>query len=459
VRVVLAVAWYFPEAVGGTEQYVRGLARQLAVNGVDVMVAVPSADVTAPRLAMVDGIPVRRFHVEQDEDPALRSDRQAPRAWRTLIDEFRPDVVDVHSLTTDLGLPHLRAARDINARTMLTLHLPGLVCARGTLMRFGETPCDGNLAVQPCTACRLQAQGVPSILGRALSLVPADFGRGVARAPVPRALQRPFTAALAHEDRVVLLRALSEASDAIVALSEWQADMLRLNGVPAEKIAVCRQGVESTGKSREPVARAADAPLRVGYVGRYDPAKGVHVLVDAALRLLMGPASLLGLGARHPVTSTTALRPASLELHLWGVARTPEARAYRDAIQRQCEGVPSITLHAEASSDSIYSQIDVLVVPSLAFETGPLVVLEAHAAGVPVVGSNLGGIAERVVHGVNGLLVPPDDAVALASALRSLIIDRAQLGRLTPRGPVRTMRDVAVETLDRYHQVLSAVSV
>ena len=77
----------------------------------------------------------------------------------------------------------------------------------------------------------------------------------------------------------------------------------------------------------------------------------------------------------------------------------------------------------------------------------------------PVVGSNLGGIAERVVHGVNGLLVPPDDAVALASALRSLIIDRAQLARLIPQGPIRTMRDVAVETLGRYHQVLAAVSV
>jgi glycosyltransferase involved in cell wall biosynthesis len=268
-----------------------------------------------------------------------------------------------------------------------------------------------------------------------------------------------LTASLAHDDRVVLLKALADASDSIVALSDWQAGMLCRNGVPAEKIAVCRHGVESSDGPRESRVRAADAPLRVGYVGRFDPAKGVHVLVDAALRLLMGPASALGLGTPGPTMSSTSRRPASLELHLWGVARTPEARAYRDAIQRQCEGVPSISLHAEASPESIYPQIDVLVVPSLTFETGPLVVLEAQAAGVPVVGSNLGGIAERVLHGVNGLLVPPDDAVALASALRTLIVDRALLHALTPRAPSRTMRDVAVETLDRYRQLLATVSV
>jgi glycosyltransferase involved in cell wall biosynthesis len=99
----------------------------------------------------------------------------------------------------------------------------------------------------------------------------------------------------------------------------------------------------------------------------------------------------------------------------------------------------------------------VLAVPSIWFETGPQVVLEAHAAGVPVVGSDLGGIAERVQDGVNGLLVPPGDPLALAAALRSFVDDPDLLTRLRPRHRVRTMDEVADETVAAYAQLLASV--
>ena len=63
---------------------------------------------------------------------------------------------------------------------------------------------------------------------------------------------------------------------------------------------------------------------------------------------------------------------------------------------------------------------DALVVPSVWLETGPLVVLEAFAAGVPVIGSRLGGIAEMVNEGVDGLLFHPGDAADLAEKLGQL---------------------------------------
>jgi hypothetical protein len=58
-----------------------------------------------------------------------------------------------------------------------------------------------------------------------------------------------------------------------------------------------------------------------------------------------------------------------------------------------------------------------IAVPSRGLETGPLVALEAFAAGVPVLGANLGGIAELVQSGIDGFLVPPDDVAALAAAI------------------------------------------
>jgi glycosyltransferase involved in cell wall biosynthesis len=73
---------------------------------------------------------------------------------------------------------------------------------------------------------------------------------------------------------------------------------------------------------------------------------------------------------------------------------------------------------------------DILVLPSLS-EGRPNVVLEAHACGLPVVATNVGGTPELLEDGVNGLLVPVGDSDALAGALRRLATDhdlRLRLG-------------------------------
>ena len=95
-----------------------------------------------------------------------------------------------------------------------------------------------------------------------------------------------------------------------------------------------------------------------------------------------------------------------------------------------------------------------LAVPSQWLETGPIVVLEAFAAGIPVAGSNLGGIPELVEHGVNGLLIDPASPANWAAALRSLSQDPDLLATLRSRiRPPRTMRDAAAELNAIYSQV------
>ena len=100
---------------------------------------------------------------------------------------------------------------------------------------------------------------------------------------------------------------------------------------------------------------------------------------------------------------------------------------------------------------------DALVVPSQGKETGPLVVLEAFAAGISVIGSNLGGIKELVQDGVNGVLVrnpTPDD---WAKAIK------AQSERNTPKMEstknVRTMKEVAQSMGKKYKELLNNCSV
>ena len=98
---------------------------------------------------------------------------------------------------------------------------------------------------------------------------------------------------------------------------------------------------------------------------------------------------------------------------------------------------------------------DVLAVPSQWLETGPLVVLEAFAAGIPDVGSDLGGIAELVRHERDGLLVPADSIDAWRNALQALCLDRQSLTVLRNgiQG-LRSMKNVATDMSRLYSDLL-----
>jgi glycosyltransferase involved in cell wall biosynthesis len=97
---------------------------------------------------------------------------------------------------------------------------------------------------------------------------------------------------------------------------------------------------------------------------------------------------------------------------------------------------------------------DACLVPSLWLETGPLTVLEAFAAGIPVIGSRRGGIAELVQDGVDGLLFEPENSKQLANVIEHLYEEQDLLPRLTDNvKPPRTAIDVATETRELYKKL------
>jgi glycosyltransferase involved in cell wall biosynthesis len=433
VRVLLALGWYFPDPVGGTETYVRGLARRLPGAGLDVAIAAPR-DGGAPERYTHEGVLVFRYpvaiHPTTDELRGIGRPRRLDE-WEGILEEVRPDLVDFHSFTRGLGMPHMAAARAFGARVVLTVHLPGLVCPRGTMLRYGRVPCDGDLERRPCAACRLHGRGLPRPLAHALSRVPA-WTSGVARAAgLPRSLIGALSAGQVQVGHRRQLRDALGLADRVVAVSQWLAEALVRNGLPPEKLTVCPQGVDTPGA---PVRRRMDGCLRVGFIGRYDPVKGLDVLVRA----------IRGLPREVPV-----------ECHVWGSGHSPLARAYRARNERLAQGDPRIRFHEAIADPGVaLAGLSVLAIPSLWLETGPLVLLEAFAAGVPVVGSGIGGIAERVRDGVDGVLVPPGDVRALAGALETLARHPEGLEGLRNGIPeVRTMDAVTRETLTAYAAV------
>jgi glycosyltransferase involved in cell wall biosynthesis len=135
-----------------------------------------------------------------------------------------------------------------------------------------------------------------------------------------------------------------------------------------------------------------------GFVGQVSRTKGVLTLVDA-VRAAGIPGARLVVGGRGPEADAVAAAGPPVEARGW--------------------------LDADAL-EAWYAEIDCLVVPSEWEDPAPLVLNEARARGIPVIGSRTGGIPELVAPECGPLLFPAGDAVALADRLRTFAADPAR---------------------------------
>src|SRR5207245_4670330 len=118
---------------------------------------------------------------------------------------------------------------------------------------------------------------------------------------------------------------------------------------------------------------------------------------------------------------------------LYGVAQSGRGDDYVRELRRLAQSDSRIRLLPPIPHERlgmVLSAYDFVAVPSRWLETGPLVVLEAFAAGVPVIGSRLGGIAELIRDGVDGILLETESVTAWTECIRRLDDDRAMLERL-----------------------------
>jgi glycosyltransferase involved in cell wall biosynthesis len=440
MRVVHVPFGYYPDAVGGTEAYVAELARGLRARGVDSVVTAPAGSLGADRYDH-DGIPVYRFTMSRTDDVGQlygEGDPDAASAVGRILDEVRADVLHLHAFTRAASLRLARTARRQGVPVVFTYHTPTASCVRGTLLREGRETCDGALIGQRCAACLLESRGVPLAARTALSRAPSAFGSAIGAAGATGSWVTALRVRELVDARHDAFRQLLSEANAIVAVCEWVRALLLRAGAQPARLMLSRQGTPAHTPPRPERPRSAGEGLRMAFVGRLHPSKGVHVVVAA----LVGNRVL-------PMT-----------LDVYGIVQDAEGERYRDELRALAADDPRIRFCAPLPRDRVVDTLadyDLTVVPSQWLETGPLVVLESFAAGVPVLGSNLGGIGELVRHDRDGWLVRYDDPRAWASALQRFATDRAHVERL--RGGVerpRSTDDVARDMVVVYESVAAA---
>lgn len=428
---------YFPDSAGGTEVYVRNLAQALRRYGYASSVAAPGR-----MQGRYDecGVPVYRFRGDARNrlDRAYGApDEVAAEQFRAIVDEVRPAIVHLHARSAAVSDRLCDIAQAAGARVVFTYHTPAASCARGTMMLYGKEPCDGMLRRRRCVACALAAHGLPRALGLLSASIPDRLAERLAAADeIAGSLRRLRIPALIGQDQT-RFHSLMAKVDHVVALCGWVRELLSRNGVPAEKISISRHGItiESNIRPTPPYGEwhRQEGPLRIAYFGRLDPAKGPDFLARAI----------------------AAIAGAPVRLDLFAV---PENVGLGSEIATRIASDPRMSLHDPVAPETVQqamAEYDLIAVPSLCLETGPLVVLEAFAAGVPVLGSDLGGIAESVRDGIDGVLVEPGNVGAWSAAILRLTQNRGLLRGLRQNiRPPRGLNDMARDMAHVYNNLL-----
>ena len=230
--------------------------------------------------------------------------------------------------------------------------------------------------------------------------------------------------------RPALGRMVLGLSRMVVCMTQACANELFGPRAGDRRIRLLSEGLDLSEWSRTKVSRSIRQELGIapgvpviGFVARLDPWKGLDVFIDAASRI----------AAEFPeaVFLVSGDAPTGFEAYRQNMEARATALGLGDRIRflgwrYRLGDIPALM-----------ADLDVFCHTSIAPEPFGLVIIEAMAMGCPVIAARAGGPVEIVEDGVSGLLTRPGDAVALAAAIRDLLIDRDRRNRLAVAGRAR----------------------
>jgi glycosyltransferase involved in cell wall biosynthesis len=286
----------------------------------------------------------------------------AARGMTEVVSAFRPDVVHLHNIYHQLSPSILRSTRRAGVAAMMTLHDYKLACPTYRLLDQHGI----------CEAC-----------------IPHRFWN-----PTLRRCNRGSLAASTLNGAEMTLHTLLGAYGPVhrfACPSRFLLGKMRAARVYPQRLRWVPNFIDASA-----IHPKATPGGEVVYAGRLSDEKGVDVLLEALVRSPELRADIVGDGpARSSLEELAATLGVDDRVRFHG--RLPAADVH-DAMRAAA----------------------VVAVPSRWYENMPITVLESFAAGVPVVASAVGGIPELIDQGLDGVMVPPDDPRALATALTSL---------------------------------------
>ncbi len=400
MRILYVIHGYPPYYMAGSEVYTYYLTHEIASLGNDVYVFSRIEDEFSSPYSILDeimdGIFVRRVN-KPLRDYTLRHkyiDKIIDKLYKEFLREIDPDIVHIQHLS-HLSTNIINITKKYGLPIVYTLHDYWLICVRGQLITPSYKICPGP-SVTRCLRC--------------LSYMDPSYNDVVEY--------------LNH------MRRIRNNINIFLSPSRFLLEIMANHGIPRDKIIYSPYGFRKDLIQYDPKEWNKHDKIVFGFIGRIIPTKGLGVLLEAFKAIE---------------------REYDTELRIYGSIGNKLIYLKRKAGNkvRFMGGFPNWEI------DSVLSEIDVLVVPSIWYENSPLVIQEAFLKGRPVVASRLGGMKELVKDGVNGLLFEPGNPRDLASKLRLILEDPTVLNSLRPSpNSVRDIRDDALFHMHLYRELL-----
>lgn len=370
-----------------------------------------------------EGVPVHRVYFNGRLDfQACYRNPVLDEAFRAFLLRFRPEVIHFQHLER-LSAGFIDVAAQLGIPRVLTLHDFWFLCPQIQLLREGRI-CAGPDEGRSCVTC-------PGLLPEALRLRVLARARELWDAIPARRALRLFASRVAPQrlhaivEASALARGVAECGvdlaatreryrhlkdafgriDLVLSPSRFLLGLFRELGFDHPAAEYSDLGMPKLGAKR--LSEPSASRVRFGCFSAVVAHKGIELLLHAFGRLRSTDAELVVRGQGSPRFEEEVRRLAAKDAR---IAFLPP--------------------YDEAGLAEAYSGIDVLVVPSLWYENSPIVIHEAALLGVPVIAGDVGGMAEYVKPGVNGLLFRRGDERDLTRTMQRFLDDPSLVGHL-----------------------------
>ncbi|MCQ8239526.1 glycosyltransferase family 4 protein [Rhizosaccharibacter radicis] len=437
---------------GGAEISANTLFRELKARGATAWLMGVASARSALRLGATLTQPygpddfVYHPNAEFDYFKFANPDPQFPRVLEELMAELRPDIVHSHHFVR-FGVESFAAIKrgSPGTRIVLSLHEYLAICNHhGQMMKTRTLRLCEKESYAACAACFPQHGERDFFLRkRYIQMFFDDVDLFVS--PSHFLADRFRSWGLPPEKLTVLENMPPERPELPAAEARTPAPPRpaaiatpkpRFSG---ERGALAQEGTPAGRRAAGGVA-AAGRLLRFGFFGQMSPLKGILVLMDAAKRL-------------------DAMGVDNVVIEIYGdySSQPPDfQKAVKEALEEASENVVFHGVYDNAQVNDLMRRMDAIVMPSTWWENSPVVIQEAFTNGRPVICSNIGGMAEKVTHGVNGLHFEVSRPASLAAVLAELAEDPGKLSALqatvTPPPDAGTVLD---EHLTLYRRVMN----
>lgn len=451
MNIILSSAGFFPNAFGGGQVYVYRLAKELLQQGHKVKVLTPvpwelhekSTELYIIKNYTYEDIPVISFMMNPDKISHLeRNTGYGPLTFNILkkiISEISPELIHINGLKPALVM----LCNEMQMPHVVTAHHTGITCPAGGLLRPDNSICAMSLNYRNCIQCCSVWKRPEWLIGWAMGHIPSwvyrPLGRRFNNSDNLSYIQRGLIYPWLIEQSIDAEKIVLEKAQLIIAPSQTMKDLLVRNGCIPSRILVLPHGIEPI--VAPPIEDIKNRPVRFGYIGRIDPSKGLHLLLEA----------------------TEFLRnSSSYEIHIFGAAKNPWDEDYRKKTLSEYGRDVNIIDHGLIPHERIseaYADIDVVIVPSILPEAFGLVVAEAFSAGRPVIVSGCGALTEQVRDGIDGFIIEINNKRALAEAMQKFINKPDLIFEMSIQIPhVKTMQEYVDEIEGIYLNLIQSAN-